>query len=247
GKFSTDVMYNTIKTRHTKIPMISAGVPVGYNDTPPEIMQANTPLTAVSTQLDWPEKIGFLKKILPYAKNVLIIFRSIDEMSHNNLKEKNTITASLRKVHIAWKMHHVSNIEKNSDLSAQLLEGVDIIVLSRSSEILRHASRIASEAAQFNVPVFSSDINCPDVFIAISECPERAIGIQSAKYAIEVLEDGVNASDLPLKEIRDRKKIFIHPHTTSPIIATTAIGNLLSHCNHINITIAPARLETKNS
>jgi ABC-type uncharacterized transport system substrate-binding protein len=237
GKLSTEVMYNTMKTCHAKIPMISVGSPLGHNDIPFETMQKYTQITGVVTQMDWPAKINLLKKILPHIKNVLIVFRSIDEISHSNLKEKNLITTSLRKYHIAWKMHHVPTIEKSTDFTAQLLDNIDIVILSRSSEILKFASRIALEAQKFNIPVLSPDITCPDVFLGISECPERAIGLQSAKYAIEILEDNMCANSLPLKEIKDREKIVLYPHNTSPMIATTAIGNLLTQSNIINLSI----------
>jgi ABC-type uncharacterized transport system substrate-binding protein len=237
GKFSTEVMYNTMKTAHTKIPILSIGSASGHVETSFETMQQHTQITGVVTPMDWPAKINLLKKILPHVKNVLIVFRSIDEISHNNLKEKNLITTSLRKYHITWKMHHVPKIEKSTELTPQLLENVDIIILSLSSEVLKFASRIALEAQKFNIPILSPDITCPDVFLGISECPERAIGIQSAQYAIEILEDNKCPNSLPLKEIKDREKIVLYPHNTSPMVATTAIGNLLTQSNIIKLSI----------
>ena len=239
GKLSTAAIYGVMKTRHNPTPVISAGVPVGYSEIPPEIMQRTIPFTAVSAHLDWPAKINLLKSILPSIRTVLVIFRSIDEISHSNLKEKNAISAALRRIHVSWKMHHVPNIEKSTDLTPELLEGVDAVILSRSSEILRYAARIAQEVNQYGIPVFSTDINCTESFISISGKSQRAIGIQSARYAIEILEDGINAADLPLKEIDGAKEIVIHPQAASPILTTTAIGNLLNLSNTVKVALTP--------
>lgn len=236
GTLSTDIMYHTMKTRQHKIPIISGGAPYS-NETSFETMQSTIAFTAVTTHMDWVNKITLLKKIIPHIKTVLIIVRSIDEISRINLQEKNAITATLRKLHITWKMHHAPHMDKSTDLNAELLEGVDIIILSRSSEVLRHTNRIAQEARQFNVPVLAPDITSGDVFIGMSECPERTIGIQCAKYAIEILEDGINPSELPLKEVHEKKKVIIHPHNSSPMMAATVIGNLLNENNQINLML----------
>ncbi len=237
GLLSSEVAFNAMKMHHKKIPIISAGSPMGYNVTPFEAMQATTPLTAVCSKMNWERNIALMNRVNPRVKTVLIIYRSVDEISHNNLKEKNAITAALRKMHISWRMHHVPNIDKSTELNTHLLETIDMIVLSRSSEILRYSSRIAREAQQFNVPVFSPDISCPDVFIGITECPERAMGIQSAKYAIEILEDKVSASTLPLKEISSDTMVVIHPQTASPITAAMVIGNFLTQSNHVALSL----------
>jgi len=239
GRLSTDVLYTFMKTQNEKIPIIAAGSPIGYNDVPLEVMQLNVPMTGVSARLDWPKKLAYLKRLLPHIKTVCIVFRSIDEISHSNLKEKNAMTAALRKMQVSWRMHHVSSIEKSSDFSAEALQDIDIVILSRSSSILQYSARIAQEAAQFGVPVFSSDGSCPNIFVGIVESPEREIAIQSAKYAIDILEDGVSTSTLPLKEIRDREQAIIYPHNSSPILATTILGNLLGQSNHIRITLLP--------
>ncbi len=238
GVLSTETIYNTIKLREHKIPIISGGASSAH-EPGLETMQNTVPFTAVSTCMDWQYKIALLKKIIPHIKTVLIIVRSMDEISRINLQEKNTLTATLRKMQISWKMHHAPNIEKSTDLTAELLEGVDIIILSRSSEVLRHTTRIAQEAQQFNVPLLSPDISSPDIFIGMSESPERTIGIQCAKYAIEILEDGMNASALPLKEVHEKKKIVIYPHNSSPMMAATVIGNLLTQTNQIHLVLNP--------
>jgi len=240
GLLSSEVAFNSMKMQHHKIPTIAVGSPTGYSAAPVEIMQAATPLTAISSSMKWERKTALLHRLLPRVKNVLIIFRSVDEISHTNLREKNAITASLRKMHISWRMHHVTNIDKSTDLNAQLLEDIDIIILSRSSEILRYSARVAREAQQFNVPVFSSDIACSDVFIGISECPERTMGIQAAKYAIEILEDKAAASSLPLKEINSDTVIVVHPQIASPITAAMVIGNLLNQSNHVALALTSA-------
>jgi len=243
GSLSTEVMYHTMKTRQHKIPIISGATAKGH-DLPFSTIQSIIPFTAVTTCMGWPEKIILLKKIIPHLKTVLIIMRSIDEVSRTNLQEKNTLTTTLRKLQIAWKMHHAPNIEKETNLTHELLEGVDIILLSRSSEVLRHTSRIAQEAQAFNIPVLAPDIASPTIFIGMSECPERTIGIQCAKYAIEILEDGVNPSTLPLKEIHEKKKVVIYPQNSSPMMAATVIGNLLTETNHIYLALNP---ETKSA
>jgi len=243
GTISTDIMYNMMKTRQHKIPVISGGAP-GTSEPSFETMQATIPFTAVTTHMDWPDKICFLKKIVPHIKTVLIIVRSMDEISRINLQEKNTLTTTLRKLHVAWKMHHAPNIDKTTDLTAELLEGVDLIILSRSSEVLRHTARIAQEAQPFNVPVLSPDTASPEIFIGMSECPERTIGIQCAKYAIEILEDNINPSALPLKEVREKKKVVIYPHNSSPMMAATAIGNLLNETNQINLVLTSGNKST---
>jgi ABC-type uncharacterized transport system substrate-binding protein len=237
GTMSTDIMYNTMKTSQVQIPILSIGSPLSNTQTSFDTMQQNAQITGIVTTMGWPAKINLLKRILPHVKNVLIVVRSIDEISHNDLKEKNLITTSLRKHQIAWKMHHAPAIEKSADFNAQLLENVDIIILSLNIEILKYASRIAYEAQKFNTPVFSPDISCPDVFLCVSQCPERTISIQSAKYAIEILEDGMNTSSLPIKEIKEHEKIVLYPRNTSPMIATTAIGNLLTQSNIIHLNI----------
>lgn len=244
GKLSTAAVYGVMKTRHNPVPVISTAVPVGYSEIPPEIMQRTTPFTAISAHLDWPMKINLLKSILPSIRTVLVIFRSIDEISHSNLKEKNAISGALRRIHVGWKMHHVPNIERSTDLTPELLEGVDAVILSRSSEILRYASRIAQEVNEWGIPVFSTDTNSAETFIGISGRSQRAMGIQSARYAIEILEDGVSAADLPLKEIDGAKEIVIHPQTVSPILATTAIGNLLTLSNTLKVALTPLSKKT---
>jgi len=113
-----------------------------------------------------------------------------------------------------------------------------MILFSRSSEILRYAPRIAQEAAQYNVPIFSTDITSSEAFLSISSSWQRLAAVQAAQYAIEMLEDGRQASDLPLKNITCGKWIIIRPSTVSPMLATTAIGNLLSVNNYIKMTLA---------
>ena len=217
GKKCTDTLCSLMATRNHKIPIISAGVPEEFYDENIEQIQKKTTFTGITSTLGWPKRIELLKKVYPQLKRVLILFRSIDEISHRNLKEKNILTAALRKHHVSWEMHHITNIEKSCELTKERLHGIDCVIVSHSSELIPYASIVAQECEKHNVPVFSPVLDSSDAFIGISSPTEREIGRHCAQQAMQVLEDGKSASDIPIHRQKEVYSITIQARKSSRI------------------------------
>lgn len=237
GKVLTDIAFNVLKVRDRKIPIVSGAVPQELCETPISEMQKYHPIAGSFGMLDWPKRIHLLKQIFPRCKKVLVPFRSIDEISHTNLKEKNSISAALRKNHIHGVMHHISNIEKDPEFTTELLKDVDLIVISRSSGIMAHTAQIREAASPFGVPVFSTDTSSSEVFIGINETIEKKFGEACAKNTIRILEDNIPASEIALEHIRGPFDIVIQNDRTSELTTTTVISRVLNQSPYIKIQI----------
>jgi len=243
GRLSVDTAYTTLKTREHKPQVIGMANPAGFNDTPLELIQSTMPFTAVSMGLNWPEKLAILKKLMPNIKKVLIVFRSVDEISHSNLREKNAIIAGLRKLHISWEMLHIANIEKECGFTKEIMHDVDVVLLSYSSEVMRFAGRICQEAQALGRPVCSINTVLPEIFLSINMTAINThMGRQAAQYTINILEDNIDASKLPLKEINNAQQVILHHKNTDSIRATTIIGNLLAQSNHLSLKLELERV-----
>jgi ABC-type uncharacterized transport system substrate-binding protein len=211
SKVSTDIIMHLMLTRKERIPIISAGIPVEFLDRESHDLQKSLPLTGVTTSFGWEQKIALLKRTLPHLKNVLVLFKSIDEISRINLKEKNCIMAALRKQHINAKMHHIANISRSSEMSREILEDIDLVIISRSSSLMAYAEKIATECADYNVPCFSTDKIASDkVFITISSDIEERIGERCAKQAMKILEDGIHPSQIPMTQLAAKQVVTIN-------------------------------------
>lgn len=235
GKVATDVAFNILKTRGRKIPIVSGAIALELCERPLEQMQHEHPFSVCFGLLNWPKRISTIKQIFPSCRKVLVLFRSIDEISHTNLKEKNSIAAALRKNHMTGIMHHISNIEKSTELNAELLDGVDLVIISRSSELMSYTSKIRDDAAQHNVPVFSTDITSSDVFIGINDNTERKYGDACAKRAIRILEDNAPASEIAPEHIKGPLNIVVRSRNANDLTATTVISQLLNHSQYVSM------------
>lgn len=211
GQISTEIMMHLMQTRRNQIPLVSAGIPIEMLTQEPHELQKQLPLTGTITSLGWEQKIALIKKTLPEIKNVLVLFKSIDDISRINLKEKNAIMAALRKQHINAKMHHIANISRSSEMSREILDGIDLVIISRSSSLMAYAEKIATESAQYNVPTFSTDRIASDkVFVSIASDIEERIGERCAKQAMKIIEDGIHPSKIPMPLLHSKDVITIN-------------------------------------
>lgn len=238
GQPCTQTMYRIMKTRSKKIPIISGGVAESMLDVPFKNMIEAVPFTGSYCQLNWLPKLTILKEIYPQLKRVVVLCRSIDEISHVVLREKNSITSALRKLHVSWEMHHISDIKKGTELTKDILSSTDLVLIPlSSSEIIAHTAIIAEECEKYNIPVFSTDLNNPHIFMGISEPIERLFGTYCAQQAIKILEDGKKASQLEMRHIKGDNSIVIRPQNAAPLTAVTVIGHLLEKSPHVRMVI----------
>lgn len=237
GRRPTEVLYNSLKTRTKKIPVIAGGIPADHCEPSPDIIQREIPFTATTGSFNWPKKVALMQKALPHLKKVMILFRSIDELSHINLKEKNNITMALRKHHIAWEMHHINNIENSTEITPELLKDIDLVIIARTGELIPYAAQISKDCDKANVPVFSTDALSPNIFLGIAESTEKSHGEVCAKHAMQILEDGKNASNIPTRQIVGPHDVVIFPDNAVPLTATTTIGNATSNATYVKMNL----------
>ena len=211
GRVCTETMMRVMATRRERIPIVSAGIPIEMLDEEPKNLQKELPVTGAITSFRWEEKITLLKKTFPHLKNVLVLFRSIEDISRINLKEKNCIMAALRKQHINAKMHHIANINRSLEMSRELLNDIDLVIISRSSSLMTYAEKISQELASYGVPTFSTDKETSDkVFVTISSNIEERIGERCAKQAMKILEDGVHPSKIAIPQLSSKEVVSIN-------------------------------------
>jgi len=211
GKKATEHMYTALRTSKTRIPILSAGIPEESIEIPFEEMKKSLPITGIITSLDWNKKISLLKKIIPHLKNVVVLYHSVEQLSHLNLREKNLISAALRHQHINGIMHHIDNIEKSCDLPFELIQNVDLVLISRSSNLMPHTDKISKVCEQYSVPLFSpASASLAYVNISISSDVEQHIGELAGRKAVKILEDGVSAKNLPIEKVTAPQTIYIN-------------------------------------
>ena len=214
GKPATRIVCHQLRSQSRRIPVVSGGTPIETIDIPLKEYQADLPFTAVTTTFSWNEKIASLKKTLPHAQTVLVLFCASDVMSAFAMAERNAIATAGRKYQLFVRTYNVDHIESGTEITQELLTGVDAVIISRcNSRLIGQAQQIARDAARWNVPVLSPESSHASSVFLSTECSvERRIGAQCARQAIKILEGEALAEKIPLCHLIPKHIIHLNLH-----------------------------------
>jgi ABC-type uncharacterized transport system substrate-binding protein len=108
-------------------------------------------------------------------------------------------------------MHHTSGGSNGYQLTAGIMKEIDLVIISRNSELMSHSKEISENAAQHGVPVLSTDQSRADeVFMSIASNVETTIGTTCAKQALKILEDGIPPNAVDVKHIEHDEIVHLN-------------------------------------
>lgn len=200
---------STKKQRTTPIVFAAVSKPVkmGLIES---VASSNNHLTGVQEGIDYETQFKVLVKLKPDAKNILLPYDpAIPELQEDMLylqKLATTFNINIKPLEI----FHSNEIY--TKLSASL-DGIDTILILKDNTLVSGIDSVIKLANQHHITIMSTDLDSPLKGVVLGfGFEEYDAGLESAKKAQLILEDGKKPSDVPVTPV-DKQQVKINSKT----------------------------------
>ncbi|WP_035767694.1 ABC transporter substrate-binding protein [Butyrivibrio sp. NC2002] len=186
----------------------SAGV-INDNDAP------GTNVTGASDLAPVDEQIELLKKLVPDAKQVGILYCSSEANSDFQVK---LAEQYLDEAGIAYKEYTVADSNEIQSVVATAVSNCDVFYIPTDNTIADNMSIVKNETVPAKIPVICGEENmCKNGGLATLSISYYDLGVTAGKQAYEILVNGKNPAEMPIEFVSEGITAEYNPETATAI------------------------------
>jgi len=174
---------------------------------------SGTNVTGTSDGVPIGPQLEILKKVLPEAKTIGVIYNTSEA---NSIYQVNQLKAEAEKQGFILKEVGITNLNDVNSVLPTALEGIDVLYTPTDNTVASAYAIIVKLATEKNVPVFCAEdagVNVGGLISAGLDYYE--LGRETGLIAIEVIE-GKNPKDLPISMMKN-PVIVVNEDTASKL------------------------------
>ena len=166
-------------------------------DDPIKLDLKNHYMTGVVDQSNYPEQLNLLLQIKPVTKKVLLVY---DQSQASGLeKDKHQIRSILQQKNIELIAVEILNVSEIQQKVTGFIESCDVVMILKDNTIVSGIDSLISLCQRYQVTLLATDLNSGAKGAALAYgIYEAQSGIQAAKQAKLILEDGKLPSQVPV-------------------------------------------------
>lgn len=194
---SAQASYNATKEIPIVITAVTDPVDAGIAES---FESSGTNVTGTSDGVPIGPQLDILKKVLPEAKTIGVIYNTSEA---NSIYQVNELKVEAKKQGFTLKEVGITNLNDVNAVLPSALEGIDVLYAPTDNTVASAYAIIIKLATEKNVPVFCAEdagVNAGGLISAGLDYYE--LGRETGLIAIEVLE-GKKPSDLPISKMKN--------------------------------------------
>lgn len=194
---SAQASYNATKEIPIVITAVTDPVDAGIAES---FEASGTNVTGTSDGVPIGPQLDILKKVLPDAKTIGVIYNTSEA---NSIYQVNQLKAEAEKQGFTLKEVGITNLNDVNSVLPTALEGIDVLYTPTDNTVASAYAIIVKLATEKNVPVFCAEdagVNVGGLISAGLDYYE--LGRETGLMAIEIIE-GKNPSDLPISTMKN--------------------------------------------
>lgn len=200
GTLSSQMMKEALIKKDLKIPIVFTCVndPLGFDIVPSESSPGGY-ITGVKELLNFREELTLLLKFKPTLKRLLLVF---NPMEPGLEKDRQEIIRILNKYAISLITVEIFQTNEILTKSAPFMKEADAVLILKDNTVVSGLDALVKLCNRHHIPLLASDLDSPDRGAALGYgVHEIEFGIEAAKKALLILEEGIFPGDIPVTPI----------------------------------------------
>lgn len=153
-------------------------------------------ITGVKELLNFPGELQALLQYRPEIQNILLVYNPIEPGLQ---KDQLQIAKILEEKNIALTLVEVFQTNELYPKVSPFIEKVDAVLVLKDNTVISGLDFLVKLCDKYHIPLMASDLDSPDRGAAFGYgVYEVEFGIQAAKIALQILEEGVLPKDIPI-------------------------------------------------
>jgi putative tryptophan/tyrosine transport system substrate-binding protein len=153
-------------------------------------------VTGVKELLNFPEELEALLKYQPGIKNILLVYNPAEPGLH---KDQVQIAKILEEKNMGLTLVEVFQTNELFAKVSSFIKSADALLVLKDNTVVSGIDLLVKLCDKHQVPLMASDLDSPDRGAAFGYgVYEIEFGIQGAKMALKILEEGLLPGDIPV-------------------------------------------------
>lgn len=153
-------------------------------------------ITGVRELLNFPEELDALLRFKPDVKNILLVYNPAEPGLHNDRLQ---VAKILGEKNIRLTLVEVFQTNELLAKVSPFIEDADALLVLKDNTVVSGLDLLVKLCDKHSVPLMASDLDSPDRGAAFGYgVYEVEFGVQGAKIALKILEEGLSPKDIPV-------------------------------------------------
>lgn len=157
-------------------------------------------ITGATEKTDYATQINLLLKIMPTIKKIALVY---DPSQGSGLqKDKEMLEKILKTKKISLQPIEIQSMSEIKQKVEGFMKNIDLVMILKDHTAVSGLDSLITLCNRYKKPLFASDLNSGQKGAALAfGILEYDSGVEAAKKALEILEHGKKAADIPVSSV----------------------------------------------